>query len=408
MIPDKLREGDGIRVISPARSMSIISDETKHIANECFEQMKLKVSFSKNVFEIDEFNSSSISSRVEDLHASFSDKNIKAILTTVGGFNSNQLLKYLDFDLIKKNPKILCGYSDITALANAIYAKTGLVTYSGPHYSSFGIKYGTEYDIDYFRKCLMSNESFKVTPSETWSDDKWFLDQEKRSFVKNPGYEIINPGKAKGTIIGGNLCTLNLLQGTEFMPSLKNAILFLEDDYTSNPQLFDRDLQSLLHLPDFDKVKAVLIGRFQIESKISDELLKKVLSTKRELNGLPIITNVNFGHVNPRITFPIGGEAVIDFNDKKNPLNHHTLVTLCNLFRVVLTFVENQAFVVLNCLSVCSLIISATVEFFVRTMLNFALVSYSWCRIMWKFNFSVLFELEYLSHLSLKSAGKYI
>ncbi|VVB74629.1 LD-carboxypeptidase [uncultured archaeon] len=195
MIPAKLCEGDEIRVISPARSMSIISEETRNLANERFAQMNLKVSFSKHVSEIDEFNSSSISSRIEDFHDAFSDKSVKAILTTVGGFNSNQLLKFIDFDLIKKNPKILCGYSDITALANSIYAKTGLVTYSGPHYSSFGIKYGTEYDIDYFKKCLMSKNSFKVMQSETWSDDKWFLDQEKRTFVKNPG--VIRKGLPK-------------------------------------------------------------------------------------------------------------------------------------------------------------------------------------------------------------------
>ena len=142
MIPDKICEGDEIRVISPARSMSIISKETQNISKERFEQMKLKVSYSKHISEIDDFRSSSVSSRVEDFHDAFLDKNVKAILTTIGGFNSNQLLKYIDFDLIKKNPKILCGYSDITVLSNAIFAKTGLVAYSGPHYSTFGIKHG--------------------------------------------------------------------------------------------------------------------------------------------------------------------------------------------------------------------------------------------------------------------------
>ncbi|VVB76101.1 LD-carboxypeptidase [uncultured archaeon] len=320
LIPDKIQQGDKIRVISPARSMSIISDSTRNIANGRFAQMGLSVSFSKHVSEIDEFNSSSISSRVDDIHNAFLDKNVKAIFTTIGGFNSNQLLKFIDFNLIKENPKILCGYSDITALANAIYTKTSLVTYSGPHYSTFGIKHGTEYTIEYFKKCLMSRENFTITPSETWSDDKWFIDQEKREFIKNPGYNVINSGKARGTIIGGNLCTLNLLQGTEFMPSLKNTILFIEDDYMSNPQLFDRDLQSLLHLPDVDKVKAVLVGRFQNESNISDKLLNRILLTKKELKGIPLITNLNFGHTDPIITFPIGGEVAIDTTDKQKPL----------------------------------------------------------------------------------------
>jgi len=320
MIPDKISEGDEIRVISPAMSMSIISEQTKSIANSRFEQMKLKPSFSRHVSEIDEFNSSLVNSRIEDLHDAFLDKNVKAILTTIGGFNSNQLLKYIDFDLIKKNPKILCGYSDITALANAIYAKTGLVTYSGPHYSTFGIKYETEYTTDYFKKCLMSKENYQVTPSETWSDDKWYIDQEKRNLIKNPGYEVIHQGKAKGTIIGGNLCTLNLLQGTEFMPSLKNTVLFIEDDSMSDPQIFDRDLQSLLHQIEFDKVKAILVGRFQNESHMTNGLLNKILTTKKELNNTPIITNIDFGHTNPLITFPIGGKIVIDATNKDKPL----------------------------------------------------------------------------------------
>src|SRR3989344_2289098 len=132
MVPNKLKQGDEIRIISPARSMSIISQDVRNIAKGRLEKLGFKVTFSKNIEESDEFNSSSIISRVDDIHEAFSNKNIKAVLTTIGGFNSNQLLKYLDYDLIKSNPKILCGYSDITSLQNAVYAKTGLVTYSGP------------------------------------------------------------------------------------------------------------------------------------------------------------------------------------------------------------------------------------------------------------------------------------
>ncbi|MFA6420550.1 MAG: S66 peptidase family protein, partial [archaeon] len=291
MIPKKLSKGDEIRVISPALSMAIISDSTKKIANEWFRQNNLKLSFSKHVSEIDEFRSSSIELRLIDLHEAFLDKNVKAILPTIGGFNSNQLLKYIDYKLIKRNPKILCGYSDITALSNAIYAKTGLVSYSGPLYSTFGIKYGNEYTQENFKKCLMSEKKFKIEPSEKWSDDAWYIDQEKRDFIKNEGWNIINPGKAKGTIVGGNLCTFNLLQGTEFMPSLKNTILFIEDDADTNPVNFDRNLQSLIHQPGFNQVKAIIIGRFQKQSKISNETLKKILSTKKELQEIPIISN---------------------------------------------------------------------------------------------------------------------
>lgn len=112
--------------------------------------MGFQVTFSKHAEELDRFASSSISSRVQDLHRAFRDPNVKAILTTLGGYNSNGLLKHLDYDLIRKNPKFFCGYSDITALNNAIYTKTRLVTYSGPHFSSFGMEKGLEYTNDYF------------------------------------------------------------------------------------------------------------------------------------------------------------------------------------------------------------------------------------------------------------------
>ncbi len=229
IISKKLREGDEIRVIAPSRSMSLLSEDVKKIAKERLEKLGFKVSFGKHVNESDEFISSSIKSRVADLHEAFKDKNVKAILTVIGGFSSNQLLSSIDWDLIKNNPKILCGYSDITALQNSIFKETGLVTYSGPHFSSFGMKKGFEYIEEYFKKCLMKDESFELESSKEWSDDAWYMDQENRTFEKNEGFLVINKGKAKGTIIGANLCTFNLLHGTEFIPNFKDTILFIED-----------------------------------------------------------------------------------------------------------------------------------------------------------------------------------
>ena len=151
IIPPKLKQGDEIRIIAPARSLSLLSEDLIRLAKENFEKQGFKITFSKNCKESDIFMSSSIKSRVEDIHEAFADKNVKAIFTVIGGFNSNQLLKYLDYDLIMNNPKILCGYSDITVLANAITAKTGLVTYSGLHFSTFGMKKEFEYNFEYFR-----------------------------------------------------------------------------------------------------------------------------------------------------------------------------------------------------------------------------------------------------------------
>ncbi|MBN1274860.1 LD-carboxypeptidase [Candidatus Woesearchaeota archaeon] len=315
MLPPKLKVGDEIRVITPARSRMLPwIQNIKDDAHEKLESMGFTVTYGKHVDEMDEFGSTTIEHRMEDLHDAFSDKNVKAVLTVIGGFNSNQLLRHLDYDLIRANPKILCGYSDITALQNAIYTKTGMVTYSGPHWFTFGDKKSIVYTEQKFRECLMQEGSYRITPSREWSDDRWANDQENRSFTKNEGYWVLNEGSAEGTIVGANLCTFNLLQGTEYKPSLKDTILFLEDDHESQPHHFDRNLQSVLHQNDFSGVKGIVTGRFQNESNMTKEILTSIVKTKKELDNIPIIANVDFGHTTPMAAFPIGGKARITAN----------------------------------------------------------------------------------------------
>ncbi len=320
LIPDKLKTGDEIRVIAPARSLSLLSKENIFLAQDKIESQGFRVSFSKHCGESDMFMSSSVESRVDDIHQAFEDKKVKAILTVIGGFNSNQILSYLDYNLIKNNPKILCGYSDITALLNAITAKTNLITYHGLHFSTWGMKKEFEYNLEYFQKCLMQEEGFEVKPSPTWSDDTWYIDQEKRNLIKNDGFIIINEGHAEGKILGGNLCTFNLLQGTEFMPDLTDSILFIEDDDMAGDSFsidFDRNLQSLIHQPNFNKVKGIVIGKFQKKVDINIDKLKYIIHSKKELARMPIVSNVNFGHTNPMITFPIGGRGLLKIENNQ-------------------------------------------------------------------------------------------
>jgi muramoyltetrapeptide carboxypeptidase len=323
MVPPKLKVGDEVRVIAPSRSFSIIPKDQRAISMRRFEDMGLKVSFGQHVEESDNFKSSQIESRVADFHAAFSDPNVKAILTVIGGFNSNQLLQYLDYDLIKRNPKIFCGYSDITALQNAIFAKAGLVTYSGPHFSTFAIKQEFDFTLEHFKKCFFSNDSFELNPSKFWSDDAWYMDQEKREFIPNPGYVTLNEGVGEGTIVGGNQCTFNLLQGTEFMPSLKNSIVWLEEDESFAgyaDAMFDRYLQSLVHQRDFSGVRGLVIGRFQKKSAMTVSILQEIISSKKELRGIPIVYGVDFGHTDPYITFPVGGTARVEANNGRRSI----------------------------------------------------------------------------------------
>ena len=300
--------------------MAIISKETREIANKRIEELGLKLTFGKHVEETNDFASSSIESRIEDLHEAFSDKNVKAVFTVIGGYNSNQLLKYIDWDLIRNNPKIISGYSDITALNDAFFAKTGFVTYSTPQYSTFGQKLYFDYTLDYFKKCLMNDDPFEVKPSESWSDDAWYKNQDDRKLIPNEGWLTINEGEAEGTILGANLCTFNLLQGTEYMPSLMDSVLFLEDDCTSKAYDFDRNLQSLIHLPDFSGVQGIAIGRFQKESEVTNSILIQIVKTKKELNNIPVFANVDFGHTSPIISFPIGGTCKMELTKDKQLL----------------------------------------------------------------------------------------
>ena len=307
MIPRKLKAGDHIRVISPSRTLAIISDELRQLALERFRQLDLNVSFSTHAEEQDRFNSSTVASRVDDLHAAFLDPAVDGILTTLGGYNSNQLLHHLDYDLIRAHPKLFCGFSDITAVSNAIYAQTGLITYSGPHFSTLSMRKGVAYTIEQFRKCVMQSEPFRVEQADTWSDDHWFAEQEDRNLIQNDGYLLINDGEAEGTIVGGNLSTFPLLHGTAFMPSLKDTILLVEDDSEAHLAAFDRLLQAVMHQPDFEKVRGLVIGRFQKESRVEAEALIETIKNKPELDRIPVVANASFGHTTPQFTFPIGG-----------------------------------------------------------------------------------------------------
>ena len=310
LFPNKLKPGDEVRVIAPSRSMGIISSDNKALAIKALEKLGLHVTFGRHVDEEDIMYSSSVASRISDLHIAFSDQNVKAILAVIGGYNSNQLLEFIDYSLIKSNPKIFCGFSDITALGNTITHKTGLVTYSGVHFSSFGMQKGFEYSLEYFKKIFFESNEISLLPSKEWSDDAWYLDQEKRVFHPNPGYKVIHPGQAEGRIIGGHLGTLRLLCGTPYMPSLEESILFLEGDAISRSvdvYEFDRNLQALIHSPDFGKVRAIVIGRFESHFGMTDEKLRAILETKPALNNIPIIADADFGHTTPIFTFPIGG-----------------------------------------------------------------------------------------------------
>lgn len=300
MLAQKLQKGDEIRVIAPSRSLSYVWEEKAQKALRCLENQGFHVTFSKHSREKDDWNSSSVQSRVDDIHEAFLDDNVKAILTAIGGFNVNQILAHIDYEIIRQHPKIICDYSDITALLSAVYAKTGLITYHGAHFSTFGFDMEAEYTQKAFFDCVMKQEKLLIKPSQAAKQ-----------------YTVIQQGVCEGTIIGGNLCTLNLLQGTQFMPQADEIVLFVEDDNIMGDYFiyeFDRNFQSLLQAYGTDKIKGVVFGRFDDSCHMSPDVVKRIIADKLP-KDIPVIFGVDFGHVFPMITFPIGGRVRMKAND---------------------------------------------------------------------------------------------
>jgi muramoyltetrapeptide carboxypeptidase LdcA involved in peptidoglycan recycling len=314
VIPAKLRPGSHVRVVAPARSRAMVTEgnENGTFAERQLSGLGLRLSYGDHVDVRDRYHSSAVTDRVADLHAAFADPSVDAVLTVIGGFNSNELLPHLDFDLIAQNPKILCGYSDITALQNAITALTGVVTYSGPHWSTFGMRELGEQTSEWFCQTLMSDDPVVVRPGSWFTEDPWFLNQDHRTRLETDGWWVLNPGRAEGRVVGGNLCTFNLLQGTRFMPSLAGTVLFVEDDALSSLVEFRRHLHSLMQVPGAEEIRGLVIGRFERASRVEREDLELLIGGIDSLTGKPVVANVDFGHTNPLMTFPIGGYVQVE------------------------------------------------------------------------------------------------
>ena len=308
----KLKKGDHIRVVSPSSSIQSIGGFDANVrAKEKLEELGFNVSFSSNYFEHDLFDSASIASRVEDLHEAFVDPSVDAVLATIGGFNCNELLPYLNYDLIAQNPKIICGYSDTTALLNAIYAKTGMQTYMGPSYSSFKMKEGQEYQSQSWLKTV-TQDDYDLVPSKEWSSDPWYDPTKPRHFMPTE-WKVYNAGSASGTIIGGNLSTFGLLRGTPYAPQEENYILFLEEAEEDDYIEFARHLAALLQA--YPNPQAVIIGRFPKECEMTEEILLAILDKHPLLKNIPVLYDVDFAHTQPLFTITIGAQATLDTDE---------------------------------------------------------------------------------------------
>ena len=317
LVPEKLRPGDEIRVLALSRSLGGlkqypgISDADIACARAALESLGLRVSLGRHVMDGDTHLTLPVASRLEDWHEALDAVPVKGILAVTGGMGAIQLLDRLDFERVAAHPKILCGYSDIGLLGNALFARTGLVSYYGPNFSSFMMRKGGDYTRRSFQSCLFDARPFEVRPSSEWSDDNWVKDQENRRFHPNDGWWSIHEGEADGTILGGNLFGLNLLQGSRFFPPLSDAMRFLEHPSEGKGTLMNLDmsLRALTFQPGFSDVRGIVIGRFAGNAGIDRDKLSAMVDNIPELAGKPVIANCDFGHTTPMLTLPIGGRC---------------------------------------------------------------------------------------------------
>ena len=288
--PQMLKKGDVIGVIAPSNPIVGNNIEEIEVAKKIVEKDGFKVKYSKNLFSNTNKYSSSAKEKAEDINEMFKDKDIKMIWCAKGGNNSNITFEYIDFEAIKNNPKIICGYSDITSLTNIITEKTGLITFSSTNFKTIATD-----ETDYSYKEAI--KKFTTNSLEIGS--------------KNDEYIVLKEGRAEGNLIGGNLTLTRGLVAGEYSIDFTDKILFLEElGVETDPATVSNHLYFMKQNKVFDKIKGLWIGNYEHESNISLE--KIILDTLGDEYNFPIIKSNNFGHIENKSVIPIGTMAKID------------------------------------------------------------------------------------------------
>ena len=296
MLPKAIKPGDIIGVIAPS---DLIREKDLEYINESkklFEDLGYKVKFGKNVSVNSLSYGATAKQRAEDINNMFKDDEVKVIIAARGGEDSNCTFDYIDYESIKNNPKILCGFSDTNSIANVIYAKTGLITFNGPTFKSL-----TSWNTDYAFKELI----------------KRLQDKSLELGVEEDKYETIQEGIAEGELIGGNLSLTTGLVCGKYSLDFTDKILFIEElGCESDPNLVNNHLYYMKQNGVFDKIKGIWVGNYEHESGIAlEKILLDVLDGEY---SFPIIKSNNFGHCDKKTVIPIGTKARIDtIKDKK-------------------------------------------------------------------------------------------
>ncbi len=312
--PKALQSGDTLGVVACSTPIDISGEATIQRSYGFLKNKGFNIVEAPNCRSTYGHSAGTLKERVSAMHSFFRNKEIDGILSYWGGFQSHQLLDYLDFDLIKSNPKPFIGFSDTTALQVGIFAKTGLVTFSGPAGLTFGKPTVPDFTWRNFEKILMTNEAaFELSQSHEYSENPWWAESSKSMVFKpNEGWRIFRKGQAEGFLIGGNLGTMLLLAGTPYWPKLDGAILFVEEDEAESPKTVDRMFTQLRQMGVYDRIAGMIVGRFQSSVGYTEnDSLEMILTEALRGYKFPVITNLDFGHTDPLLTLPIGVKCQI-------------------------------------------------------------------------------------------------
>lgn len=296
MIPTKLKKGDTIGVIAPSNYIEKDDLEYINASIALMEASGFKVKFGKYVFENTLGYGTSPEKRAADINWAFKDDEVKAIMCVKGGEDSNTTLDYIDYEMIKNHPKIICGFSDNTSIINVIHEKAGLVTYHGPTFKSL-----TSWETGYAYKQFI----------------KTFVEDTESLIMGEPEdeYTTIQAGQATGELVGGNLSLFTKLVCGKYAVNVQNKILFLEElGFEAAPEMVNSNIYYLKQNGVFDKIAGLWIGNYEHPSKISLE--KIITNAIGDEYKFPIIKSDNFGHIDKKIIIPIGTKAEINTNEK--------------------------------------------------------------------------------------------
>lgn len=323
MLAPKLNKGDTIAVFSPS-SPATATVPTRYARGKAYlENRGYRVLEGSLTGKKDYYRSGSIAERAEELNAMIRNPEVRCIMSAIGGMNSNSLLAYLDYEALRKDPKIIVGYSDVTALLLGIYAQTGLTTYYGPAVvASFGeFPPFVDETCRYFENVATGRSKLPhtlPTPAE-WTDEfiDWTKQDRAKAGVKNELLSL-HGGYAEGRLIGGNLNTMQGIWGTKYMPEIQDGdILFIEDSL-KDAATVERSFSLLKLSGVFDRIGGLVLGKHEKfddlgTGRMPHEILMEVMGNV----DFPVIAQFDCCHTHPMLTLPIGCRARLDADAKE-------------------------------------------------------------------------------------------